>query len=89
MSTPPGRPTAYQVRLMRHACGMDSRDPYYQDYFAAEPGFEDDEHWGDLVRKGLADVRREPCDYSPYRIYGVTPAGKELIGHHNQEECFK
>lgn len=83
--------TAAEVGLLRHACGMDSRDPYYRDYFAADPGSADDLAWAALVAKGLASVRREPGDPDPVctlRIYGVTREGKALIGKLDQGEMF-
>jgi hypothetical protein len=83
--------TDYQRDLMCHACGIDSRDPYYRDYFAADPGGRDDREWADLVLIGMAEVRREPHpQWSPLRIYGVTDVGKQFLGRALQpgSECF-
>ena len=66
--------------LLRHACGVDSRSPYYRDYFAAEPGSDDDCAWAAMVDAGLASVRRQPGSLTQLRIYGVTTAGKAAIG---------
>lgn len=80
-----------EIELIRHACGVDSREPFYRDYFAAEPGSEDDAAWRRMVCRGWAEVRRDPSSYSPYRIYGVTKSGMALIGKSPQPgcECWK
>lgn len=74
-----GSPTAYEIKLMRHALGMDGRNPFYRNYFAASPGFEDDEHWQRLKSIGLAYLRMESNDTFPCQTYGVTEEGKRLI----------
>lgn len=76
--------TETEVSLMRHACGMDSKDPYYRDYFAADPGSDDDLAWAGLVSVNMASVRQEPNDWCPLRIYGVTSLGKQTIGASDQ-----
>lgn len=73
--------TDRQLDLLRHACGIGSRDPYYRDYFAAEPDGDDDREWTRMVTLGLAEVRWQPAPcWSPLRIYGVTDEGKRAIG---------
>ncbi|OEU66292.1 MAG: hypothetical protein BA863_10365 [Desulfovibrio sp. S3730MH75] len=67
MKNKSGNPTAYEIKLMRHACAMDSKNPRWRNYFAAENEFEDDEHWQQLVEIGLAEVWQEPNDSIPYR----------------------
>lgn len=69
----------YQVQLLGHACGMYSSEPFFRDHFAAEPGSGGDGEFAYMVQHGLAEVRHEPGQLSPFRIYGVTDKGKELI----------
>lgn len=74
-----GNPTAYQVRLMRHALGLDGKTPYYRNYFAASSGFEDDEQWMSLVEKDLAVLHQRPSLEFPYKVYRVTEKGKQFV----------
>lgn len=80
-----------EIELIKHACGIGSHDPFYRDYFAAEPDSDDDAAWRRMVCRGWAEVRREPGSLSPLRIYGVTKSGMALIGKTPQAgcECFK
>jgi len=83
--------TPEQIELLRHACGMDGRDPYYRDYFCAVPGQVSDLAWRAMQAAGWAEVRREPGPREPYRTWGVTDAGKRLIGKDPRDgkPCFK
>jgi hypothetical protein len=69
--------TSKQIKLMRHACGMDSKSPGFRNHYAAEPGSDDDKAWAGMVRSGFAAVGREPVPgNSPLRIYIVTEKGR-------------
>lgn len=68
--------TPYQRRLIRHACGMDSEASGYRNHFYAAPNSGDDKEWKDLVKKGFAQITREPeSEWSPCRIYRATASG--------------
>jgi hypothetical protein len=72
--------TKYQLDLMKHAIGAESKDPGYRNYFAATPDSEDDREWTSLVEKGYARVRRQPDDSIwPDRLYNVTPEGVDFV----------
>jgi hypothetical protein len=73
-----------EASLMRHACGANSKTPYYRNYFAADPGSKDDVAWAGLVAKGMAMVMRESCRIFPNRFYSVTDLGKQAIGEYSE-----
>jgi len=72
--------TKYQLDLMKHAIGAESKDPGYRNYFAATPDSEDDREWASLVGKGYARIRRQPDDRIwQDRLYCVTPEGLKRV----------
>lgn len=73
--------TAYQIKLLRHACGMDSNRPYFRNHFAAAPGFEDDEHWVAMVKLGVAE-KLEHSEIFVDNMYIVTEKGKAIVERH-------
>ncbi len=66
-----------QIKLMRHACGVDSKDPYFRNYYMAAPESVERRMWDVMVEKGWAIPSREPDDLHHYYIYRVTENGKE------------
>ena len=67
--------TKKQIDLARHALGHKTRQGF-RNYFAADPGEEDDLEWAQMVKDGTARVCRGPGPIWPYRIYEVTLKGK-------------
>ena len=86
MTNSENEPTNYEYSLMRHACGMDSRTPYYRNYFAAEPGFKDAACWVHLVGLGLAQRGLRLNPLSPYDVYHVTDKGKAYLDEREAKE---
>jgi hypothetical protein len=75
-----GMITKYQLDLMKHAYGYDSKVPGYRNYFAATPDSEDDREWAQLVLDGYAEIRMQPDDSGwQNRIYSVTSKGTDFM----------
>jgi hypothetical protein len=72
--------TERQKHLLRHACGVDSKQPFYRERYSANPGSPDDVEWAQMVGLGWAVVTQEPeAGQYALRHYGVTDAGKQAI----------
>jgi hypothetical protein len=72
-------PTAGQMELMRHALGHYRTPRVDRNYFAADPGSDDDRDWQALVVSGHARLYRPAAGEQSLNYYTVTPAGQLLV----------
>jgi len=73
------RETKSEIELMRHACGVDSKNSYYRNFYAAALGSLEIAVWDAMVEKGWAILRRKPGPQFPYYLYFVTAKGKDQL----------
>jgi hypothetical protein len=72
-------PRTDQIELMRHALGHYRTPRVDRNYFAADPGSDDDKGWQELVVSGHARLYRPAAGEQTMNYYTVTPAGQLLV----------